>query len=144
MITQDSYTYSSISELKGKDGPNINNQRHIIAERTAFIARFIVIRENQRCKAHRILEKMDWQINTSAEELLERFKSAFLASGDSIKKVDKDLNQAIRQAKHSADYFLEQYLNRATLNFKEALRDYKKSNRLLFGNDRDEIKKSEN
>ena len=44
----------------------------IRARRTAFVARFIVLREGKRTKAHRVIEMMEWDELTTVEELSSR------------------------------------------------------------------------
>lgn len=110
--------------------------------RTAFVARFIVLREGRRSRAHRVIEAMEWNEATTAEDLYQMFREAFMANGDKLQPVDRDLNRALDHAKCSATYFIEQYIGRATLNFHEALADYQRSNRLLFGDDDEEVPRS--
>lgn len=105
------------------------------ALRTAFVARFIVLREGRRSRAHRIIEEMAWSEETQALELYERFRQAFIENGDKLQPVDRDLKRAWAHAERSVDYFIEQYLGRTCLSFCEALEDYDRSNRLLFGDD---------
>ena len=54
------------------------------ARRTAFVARFIVLRESKRTKAHRIIEKMSWSDDTTAEELAMMFRQVFIENGDKV------------------------------------------------------------
>ena len=112
------------------------------AKRTAFVARFIVLREGRRSRAHRIIEAMEWDKDTTAEELYLRFRQAFVANGDKLTPVDRDLNRALEHAGCSAEYFVDQYADRVTYSFKEALEDYERSNRLLFGDDPEEVPRS--
>ena len=112
---------------------NVDPFQRMVAVRTAFVARFIVLREARRSKAHREIEKMVWPEDTTAIELAEMFKKAFAVNGDSLRPVQRDLNRALEHADKSADYFLDQYVDRVTLSFKEALEDYRRSNELLFG-----------
>ena len=112
------------------------------AKRTAFVARFIVLREGRRSRAHRIIEAMTWDADTTAEELYECFRQAFISNGDKLQPVDRDLNRAIEHASCSADYFVDQYADRVTMSFQEALEDYERSNRLLFGDDPEEVPRS--
>lgn len=109
-----------------------NNDARRIAIRTSFVSRFIVLRENRRTKAHRKIETIVWDDNTSAEELYEIFRKAFIDNGDSLVPVDRDLKRALSHAYCSVEHFLGQYLGRSTNSFQEALRDYVKSNELLF------------
>ena len=108
------------------------------ARRTAFVARFIVLREAKRTKAHRIIERMEWSQNTTAEELYERFRQAFVDNNDNMGPVDRDMKRAIKHADKDhivVGQFIRQYQSRATLDFIEALYDYGRSNSLLFGED---------
>ena len=118
-------------------GQNINDQALRSAMRTAFVARFIVLREGRRSRAHRIIEHMSWDDATTVEELLARFREAFVQNGDKLQPVDRDLRRAIEHARCSARYFIEQYLGRGCLSFRDALTDYSRSNKLLFGEDED-------
>jgi hypothetical protein len=105
------------------------------AKRTAFIARFIVLRESKRSRAHRIIEEFDWEDQTSAEDLYERIRQVFIKNGDNMSPVDRDLRRAYGHSKRSLNHFVEEYSARATLNFIDALHDYERSNSLLFGDD---------
>jgi hypothetical protein len=107
------------------------------AVRTAFVARFIVLREGRRTRAHRMIEQMQWDSNTSAEQLAERFREAFVTNGDKLGPVDRDLKRALEHAESSVNFFIAQYLERETLSFPEALADYERSNELLFGDEPD-------
>lgn len=106
-----------------------------VAIRTAFVARFIVLREGRRSRAHRLIEKLSWNTNTTAQELAQLFRQAFVENGDKLQPVDRDIQRALKHAERSSGYFIEEYIGRASLNFEEALADYEKSNRLLFGDD---------
>ena len=106
------------------------------ARRTAFVARFIVLRESKRTKAHRVIEKMSWSDDTTAEELAMMFRQVFIENGDNMERVDRDIRRALGHAKQrSLTFFVSEYSNRGTLNFVDALWDYEKSVKLLFGED---------
>jgi hypothetical protein len=105
------------------------------ARRTAFVARFIVLRESKRTKAHRIIELMEWNSLTTAEELCATFRQVFIDNGDNMLPVDRDLRRALAHANRSLNYFIIEYASRATLNFVQSLEDYERSNSLLFGAD---------
>lgn len=105
----------------------------IRARRTAFIARFIVLRESKRTRAHRVIEMMDWEDLTSAEQLALRFRDVFVQNGDNMVPVDRDIKRALAHASRSLNHFIEEYATRSTLNFIDALYDYERSNTLLFG-----------
>lgn len=105
------------------------------AARTAFVARFIVLREGRRTRAHRVIEALTWDEETTAEELAAMFRRAFIENGDKLGPVDRDIRRALEHARCSAGYFTDQYLGRRTLSFAEALADYQRSNALLFGDD---------
>ena len=105
------------------------------ARRTAFVARFIVLREAKRTKAHRIIELMSWEDLTSAEELCARFRQVFVENGDNMQPVDRDLRRALSHASRSLNYFISEYSVRSTMHFIDALIDYERSNCLLFGDD---------
>lgn len=107
----------------------------IRARRTAFVARFIVLRESKRTKAHRIIEMMDWDENTTAEALYQRFRDVFVKNGDNMIPVDRDLRRAFGHASRSLNFFVSEYASRSTVDFIGALFDYERSNKLLFGAD---------
>lgn len=118
-------------EFKREVAPEVR----AVALRTAFVARFIVLREGRRSRAHRVIEQMSWSQESTAYELYCRFRDAFTSNGDRLQPVDRDLRRSLEHAEKSVDYFIDQYYTRATLSFKEALSDYRKSNKLLFGED---------
>ena len=117
--------------------PKPNPLAVLQARRTAFVARFIVLREGKRTKAHRVIERMEWTMTTTAEELYNRFRQAFLDNQDNMEPVDRDLRRAFRHAEpqHMVGHFIQEYSARATLNFIGALYDYERSNVLLFGDE---------
>ena len=105
------------------------------ARRTAFVARFIVLRESKRTRAHRVIEKMEWHELTDIDVLADRFRSAFQDNGDNMAPVERDIRRALSHAARSLNHFFKQYVNRSTSSFIEALFDYERSNELLFGED---------
>jgi hypothetical protein len=105
------------------------------ARRTAFVARFIVLREGKRTKAHRKIELMQWTSETTAEELAESFRQVFIENGDNLHPVDRDLRRALSHSNRSLKHFVQEYASRATTDFIDALHDYDRSNALLFGDD---------
>jgi hypothetical protein len=107
----------------------------IRARRTSFTARFIVLREGKRSRAHRVIEMMTWDDLTTAEELYAKFRKAFVDNKDSMSPVDRDLKRAIAHADRSLTFFVREYNTRSTRSFIESLEDYGKSNQLLFGDD---------
>jgi len=107
----------------------------IRARRTAFVARFIVLRESKRTRAHRVIELMEWEDLTTVEELATRVRNAFVANGDNMIPVDRDLRRAFAHSQRSLKYFVQEYSVRSTNSFIEALIDYERSNSLLFGAD---------
>lgn len=111
------------------------DQAHIRARRTAFIARFIVLREAKRSRAHRVIEMMGWEDLTTVEEMYQRIRQAFLDNKDSMGPVDRDMRRALGHADRSLNYFIREYNGRSTRNFVESLEDYERSNALLFGDD---------
>lgn len=117
-------------DLTSRDGLD---KAIIRARRTAFVARFIVLRESKRTRAHRVIEMMEWSELTTVEELAGRFRAAFVENGDNMLPVDRDLRRALAHSFRSLKFFVEEYTVRATLNFIEALEDYERSNELLFG-----------
>jgi len=107
----------------------------IKARRTAFVARFIVLREGKRTRAHRVIELMEWDDLTTVEELADRFRKTFVENGDNMFPVDRDLRRAVAHSFRSIKFFVTEYATRATKNFVEALVDYERSNELLFSDD---------
>lgn len=107
----------------------------IKARRTAFVARFIVLREGKRTRAHRVIEMMEWDELTTVEELAARFRQAFLDNGDSMMPVDRDLRRSLAHSFRSLKFFISEYATRATSDFIAALEDYGRSNELLFTDD---------
>ena len=113
-----------------------------IAKRTAFVARFIVLREGRRTKAHRMIEEMTWSQDSDAETLANMFKAAFLMNGDKAKRFEKDLKKALDHAEYSSRYHVSHYLERACLTFSDAIADYHRTNSLLFEEDSPDRPKS--
>lgn len=107
----------------------------IRARRTAFVARFIVLREGKRTKAHRTIELMEWEDLTTVEELAGRFRQAFVDNGDVMMPVDRDLRRSLAHSYRSLKFFIKEYARRATLSFISALEDYGYSNELLFSDE---------
>jgi hypothetical protein len=105
----------------------------IRARRTAFVSRFIVLRESKRSRAHRTIEMMEWDSDVTAEELALRIRQVFVENGDNLPPVDRDIRRAIGHSQRSLNHFIQEYASRATKNFIEALYDYERSNTLLFG-----------
>jgi hypothetical protein len=121
-------------ESQGVEDPKIK-LAILRARRTAFVARFIVLRESKRTRAHRIIELMSWDDTTTVEDLASRFRQAFVDNGDNMVPVDRDLRRALAHAERSLKHFVLEYAQRATLNFVDSLHDYERSNSLLFGDD---------
>ena len=123
------------SDLDGT--PNLTEQEKQIirARRTAFVARFIVLRESKRTKAHRMIELMEWGDLTTVEELAERFRNAFVDNKDNMMPVDRDLRRAVAHSQRSLKFFVMEYSDRSTRDFIQSLEDYERSNSLLFGVD---------
>ncbi|HMO18346.1 MAG TPA: hypothetical protein PKA63_08810 [Oligoflexia bacterium] len=128
---------SSYAPVRGERADDLRNQPKArrLALRTAFVSRFIVLREARRSKAHRIIEAMEWDDSTTAEDLYDRFRAAFITNGDKLEPVDRDLRRALQHAYCSIEHFVGQYVGRSANNFTDALKDYKRSNILLFGED---------
>ncbi|MCB0352740.1 MAG: hypothetical protein KDD64_04420 [Bdellovibrionales bacterium] len=105
------------------------------ARRTAFVARFIVLRESKRTRAHRVIEMMEWADDTTVDELVERFRRAFVENGDNMTPVERDIRRAFAHSQRSLNHFIDEYASRSTMSFIDALHDYERSNQLLFGND---------
>ena len=104
----------------------------IRARRTAFVARFIVLREGKRTRAHRAIEMMEWDEFVTVEELAQRFRQAFVDNGDNMVPVDRDLRRSLAHSYRSLKFFVSEYARRATVDFIGALEDYGRSNDLLF------------
>ena len=107
----------------------------IQARRTAFVARFIVLRESKRSKAHREIEMLKWKAETTAEDLANIIMQIFQKHKDSSPSIKRDIKRALEHASRSIEHFIEEYYKRATLNFIDALEDYDRSNSLLFDKD---------
>lgn len=105
------------------------------ARRTAFVARFIVLRESKRTRAHRVIEMLEWDDRTDIDTLAELFRTAFRENGDNMAPVERDLRRALAHASRSINHFIREYSARATTSFIDALFDYERSNALLFGDD---------
>jgi hypothetical protein len=114
---------------------NLTKEEVIRARRTAFVARFIVLREGKRTRAHRAIESMEWDDLTTVEELAQRFRQAFLDNGDSMMPVDRDLRRSLAHSYRSLKFFVKEYSRRATRDFVTALEDYGFSNQLLFADE---------
>lgn len=123
------------SSSKSKEELSEEEKALIRAQRTAFVARFIVLRESKRTRAHRVIEMMTWEDLTDLEELSERFRQAFIDNGDNMKPVDRDLRRALAHAARALAHFIREYEARATTSFIDALFDYERSNQVLFGDD---------
>lgn len=104
----------------------------IRARRTAFVARFIVLRESKRTRAHRAIELLEWRNDTTAEDLADRFREIFEKNGDNMTPVERDIRRAIAHSNRALRFFIQEYTARATTTFIEALVDYERSNSLLF------------
>ncbi|MCI5066172.1 hypothetical protein MRY87_10645 [bacterium] len=118
------------------DAPLTEQEIHLLkARRTAFVARFIVLRESKRTRAHRVIEMLSWDELTDIETLAEMFREAFVENGDNMVPVDRDLRRALAHAARSLNHFVREYSERSTTNFIDALFDYERSNALLFGED---------
>lgn len=105
------------------------------ARRTAFVARFIVLRESKRSRAHRTIEMLSWQDDTTAESLAGLLRKVFEENGDNMMPIDRDIRRALEHANRCLNSFIPEYNERATVNFIDALFDYERSNSLLFGDD---------
>ena len=104
----------------------------VSARRMAFIARFIVLRENKRSKAHRKIEQLSWSNNATAEELAEKIRLVFKLNGDNLISINRDLRRALEHASPASKHFVEEYAQRSCNTFIEAIEDYERSNHLLF------------
>lgn len=127
--------YSVSEQVTSAVGATQANLPEIRARRTAFVARFIVLRESKRTRAHRVIEMMEWSDSTSAEELAALFRQVFIDNGDNMTPVNRDINRALGHSSRSLNHFISEYSERATTSFIDALWDYERSNVLLFGSD---------
>lgn len=134
-ITTTTVSVANTLQFKDEKAKENFDKMLVSARRTAFVSRFIVLRESKKTKAHRVIEKMTWSDDTTAEELAMMFWQAFINNGDNIEPVDRDIRRALGHSKRSLNYFVVEYAKRSTLNFIDALWDYEKSNTLLFGED---------
>jgi hypothetical protein len=75
---------------------------------------------------------MEWDEQSTVEELAARFRQAFIDNGDVMMPVDRDLRRAVAHSYRSLKFFITEYSHRATLDFIGALEDYGRSNELLF------------
>ena len=116
-------------------GPTDEELANVQARRTAFVARFIVLREGKRSRAHRKIEMLAWDKYTTAEELADIVRTVFRENGDNMSPVERDVKRALAHASRSLNHFIREYATRATLNFIDSLWDYERSNMLLFGHD---------
>lgn len=136
ITTQTNMDVSNTIQFENSEAQEMYEKMLNRARRTAFIARFIVLRESKRTKAHRVIENMSWTDDTTAEELAMMFRQVFINNGDNMERVDRDIRRALGHAKQrSLTFFVSEYSNRSTLNFIDALWDYEKSVKLLFGED---------
>ena len=119
-------------------GSNAAQIALIKARRTAFIARFIVLRESKRSRSHRSIEQLEWADLTTAEDIAQSIRRIFVQNGDNLEPVDRDLRRSLAHADRSLNHFIEEYCSRSTTNFIDALYDYERSNKLLFGNEEEE------
>lgn len=128
------------------------------ARRTAFISRFIVLREGKKSKAHRQIETIAWTDSTTTEELVATLREIFDNCGDNLNSVDRDLRRAKAHADRLNPYhgqdgkpdtyeshfslwpLIEEYNKRSCTNFVDALFDYERSNKLLFGDENEQPK----
>ena len=123
------------AQIVSSNIPQVSEQSLTKARRTAFVARFIVMREGKRSRAHRAIELTTWNDNTTAEELADIFRAVFKKNGDAMSPVERDIRRALAHANRSISFFVNEYETRSTTNFIDALFDYERSNSLLFGKD---------
>lgn len=107
----------------------------LIAMRTAFVSRFIVLRAQRRSRANRRLVQLTWTTTETAESLKEQFREILITHGEYKRKADRDLDNAYSFAVRSSELFCVSYFQRATTSFKDALYDFFRSNAMLFGED---------
>lgn len=131
-MSKRSFLQNQHQDIKNKI---INSQdlNFIIARRTAFVARFIVLRESRRSKGHREIELLTWDESATAEELAVRFKDILTKHHANASSVDRDIKRALEHSSRTIAYFVDEYVARSTTNFQDALKDYQESNALLFG-----------
>ena len=102
------------------------------AQRTAFLASFIVIREAKRSRAHRKIELMSWSDDATAWDIAQQLGKIFQDNGDKVSSIERDLNRALLHAEKLPLTLYQEYSQRAVCSFVEALKDYETSNSLLF------------
>lgn len=126
----------AVSTPQGRTTSSLTKEQELAAiqaRRTAFVARFIVLREGKRSRAHRMIELLTWSKDTTAEELADTIRGVFRDNGDNLRPVERDVRRALAHSSRSLNFFISQYSTRATLNFVDSLWDYERSNSLLFG-----------
>lgn len=106
----------------------------IRARRTAFVSKFIILRENKISRSHAILERLHWDDTTTYYDLYRAFYK-ILRAFDKPLCFKKDLDKAKEHAKTLSPTFVREYANRSGQSFLEALIDYEKSVYILFGAD---------
>ncbi|MBL7662865.1 hypothetical protein JNK13_08960 [bacterium] len=102
-----------------------------IALRTAFVARFIILRENRKSKVNKAIEDLSWSLDATVDEIYRVIRKTLTEAGDRTQIVDRDLKRAKAYSERTVDYFIDQYLSRATTSFRDALADYQRSSELL-------------
>jgi hypothetical protein len=78
---------------------------------------------------------MEWSDSATTEELYQKIRQVFVDNGDNMTPVDRDLRRAMAHSMRSLHYFIHEYSARSTVSFIDALFDYERSNKLLFGED---------
>ncbi|MCS6960896.1 MAG: hypothetical protein NZT61_00120 [Deltaproteobacteria bacterium] len=104
----------------------------IRAQRTAFVSKFIILRETKISPAHTVIEMLTWEDKTTYLELANAFEKIFKVTGRD-KTYLKDIKKAIEHAKNLSIAFVNEYARRSGLSFLESLIDYEKSIFILFG-----------
>lgn len=106
----------------------------IRAKRTAFVSKFIILREKKISQAHSIIERLLWNQKTDYQTLARVFKRIFKFFNDE-RTYESDIKKASEYAKNLPTYFIKEYDTRSGTSFLQALLDYEKSVFILFGSD---------
>ncbi|MCS6892954.1 MAG: hypothetical protein NZO16_00045 [Deltaproteobacteria bacterium] len=104
------------------------------ARRTAFVSKFIILRENKVSRAHEIIEKLAWDDTDSHYTLAKAFEKIFNFFGED-KSYMKDIEKALLSAKSLSAAFIKEYATRSGKCFLEALLDHERSIFILFGSE---------
>ena len=105
----------------------------IRAQRTCYVVKLIIHRENKFATAHRVLEQLIWNDLTPYLAVHKVVEAIFKCFHKSSALFKIDLKRALESAKYLSPTFIAEYNKRSTKSFLEALLDYEKSVIMLFG-----------